>query len=119
MFAQGGYKFSPNKPYERMHKLRTILRALSRDRLIAVIAFLFVSVQTAGIVHALDLDAHDGSAPCHLCQAHDRQGSAPPPTIAQLVANDAPSVPVLQAPTPSLSDSSQHLLPPPRGPPAR
>jgi hypothetical protein len=104
--------------HERMYKLRTLLRALSRDRLFSVIAFLFLSVQTAGVVHALDLDAHEGGAPCHLCQVHDRQGSAPPPAI-QSVSFDPPSAPVLEAPAVSRREPTRHLLPPSRGPPAR
>lgn len=102
---------------ERMQKLRKTLRALSADRVIAVVAFLFLSAQMAGVVHAFDLEAHEGSAPCHLCHVHDRQGSAPPPAV-HYVAADVSHEPVRAAPAVIRRASSRHLLPPSRGPPA-
>lgn len=69
--------------------------------LLGVLALLVLAAQLAGLSHAADLDAHAGADLCHLCQAAERDDTAPTidATITlAVVATIAPPTELIQHP---------------------
>jgi hypothetical protein len=84
--------------------------------LLRFVAVLVFAAQTAGIVHAADLDAHAKGDVCQICQHQDRSAALPPipesiPAPPKVSASLEPSVAV--APRHAAHD----LRPPVRAPP--
>ena len=48
-----------------------------KDLFLAALALLFISWQTAGAAHDVDIDAHSPGTTCHICHAHDRTDAPP------------------------------------------
>jgi len=84
-----------------------------RRRLIALIALGLLATQMSGLIHAANLDAHEGAKPCHICKVLERTGTVPPLTpIASPLLESAEALP---------TDSVTTFIPAPRGtrPPTR
>jgi hypothetical protein len=93
-------------------------RALQRwyRPLLRFVAVLVFAAQTAGIVHAADLDAHAKGDVCQICQHQDRSAALPP------VPESIPAPPIVSVSlTPLFAVVPPHaahdLRPPARAPP--
>ncbi len=77
---------------------------------------LLLAVQTAGLVHAADFDAHVKGDVCQVCQHHER-ASAPPPAVALVFVHvDRDGILRVNSPREAAADPLG-LRPPSRAPP--
>jgi len=87
-----------------------------RRQLVALIALGLFATQASGLIHAADLDAHEGAKPCHVCKILERTGAVPP--ITAVVSPLLVSGEALPAyPSKALIPVPRNTRPPTRAPP--